>query len=77
MSNVTLSIPEELLKEGRKYAQKKNTSLNALIREALHKMVQRRKSAGNGGFIKLAQKLKGKSAGWKFNRDEIYGHLLK
>ena len=77
MPNVTLSIPEDLLKEGRKYAQKNNTSLNALIRMVLSKIIQKRKSSGNEGFIKLSNKLNLKSNGSKFNRAAIYEDLLK
>ena len=75
MSNVTLSIPEGLLKEGRKYAQKQNTSLNALIREVLQKLVQKKNAPNMDNYFKLVNKLRINSRGWKFNREEIYEHL--
>ena len=46
--NVTLSIPEETVKEARLYAAKHGTSLNQLIREHLAELIhqaERRKRA--------------------------------
>ena len=40
MANVTLSIDDDLLKKGRQYASKHNTSLNALIRRLLKMTVE-------------------------------------
>jgi predicted HicB family RNase H-like nuclease len=40
MANVTISIDDKLLKEGRKYAKSHGTSLNALIRQLLSGTVQ-------------------------------------
>ena len=45
MSNITLSIQDDLLKAGRDYAQKHHTSLNALVRDLLKKMVTRTPSS--------------------------------
>ena len=77
MPNITLSIPEDLLKEGRRYAQKENTSLNALIRKMLQKIVRGHEAPDMGKYFQLVRKLKVNSGGWKFNRDEIYEHLMK
>jgi hypothetical protein len=40
MPNVTISLEEELIKSGRRYAQNHNTSLNALIRKLLEQTVK-------------------------------------
>lgn len=40
MTNVTMSIDEELLKKARKVAIERNTSLNSLVREFLTSMVE-------------------------------------
>ena len=39
MPNITISMDEDLLKSGRRYAQKQNTSVNALIRKLLEQTV--------------------------------------
>lgn len=39
MKNITLSIPEDLLKDVRKYAAEQGTSLNELVRELLRQTV--------------------------------------
>ena len=39
MPNITISIDEKLLKTGREYAKKHQTSLNALIRNLLDQTV--------------------------------------
>ena len=77
IGSITLddTIPEDLLKEGRKYAQKKNTSLNALIREALMKLVGHQKSVGNKDYLKLAKKFQVNSGGYKFNREDVYADI--
>lgn len=40
MKNVTLSVPDALLKKGRAYAAKHGTTLNALIRKLLQTTVE-------------------------------------
>lgn len=41
MKNVTLAIPDDLLKKARDYAKKNGTSLNEMIRDLLKKNVNR------------------------------------
>jgi hypothetical protein len=40
MANITISIDEALLKAGRKYAEKHQTSINGLIRKLLEESVE-------------------------------------
>ena len=54
MPNVTISIDDKLLKKGRKYAEKRGTSLNALIRDLLKKKVDQKshqRAVYNKGYI--------------------------
>ncbi len=39
MKNVTLSIPDEILRKSREYAQKHGTSLNQMIRDYLSRII--------------------------------------
>jgi len=72
MSNITISIKDELLKESRRYTKKHNTSLNALIRKLLSKTVI---SSSNDWFdecFDLMNKANGNSKGKKWKREELY-----
>lgn len=40
MANITLKIDDELLDKARKLAEKKNTSLNAVVREMIRDFVR-------------------------------------
>ncbi len=44
MANITISIDEALLKAGRKYAEKHQTSINGLIHKLLEETVRLRSS---------------------------------
>jgi hypothetical protein len=41
MKNITLSLPDDLLEKSRAYAQKRGTTLNALVRLLLREKVER------------------------------------
>ena len=71
MPNVTISLNEKLLKTSRGYAERHGKSLNALIRELLEKTVNDRPRRWQERFFELADKAKGNSRGWKWNREEI------
>ncbi len=72
--NITLSADKELIEEARKYAKKKQTSLNSLIRELLNKIINNKDTIADADeFESLALNYSGKSEdGYKFDRDEIY-----
>lgn len=72
MPNITLSVDKDLLKKGRKYAQKKGKSLNSLIRELLTKEVEGKNSEWLDQFFELMDKANANSKGRKWNREEIY-----
>ena len=72
MPNITLSIPEELLQEGRKYAKKNNTSLNALIRDLLQRTFLKQRSGFLDEFFALADRHPVSSNGKKWKREDLY-----
>jgi len=43
MKNITLSIPDELLRKSREYAKKQGKSLNDMVRELLRKTINENK----------------------------------
>ena len=72
MSNITLSIPDEVLKEVREYARKNNTSLNALIRQFLEKSFKKPKKSSLNEFFAIADRKHASSKGKKWKREELY-----
>ncbi len=71
--NLTLSIPEDLLKRGRRYAQARGTSLNALVRELLNETVSSPDSSVDSMIERLRQST-GDSKGVKIAREELHRH---
>jgi ribosome recycling factor len=70
--NITISMNEELLKEGREYAKHHNISLNALIRKLLERTV---KHSSKDWLDECFQKMdlaSGDSKGVKWQREELY-----
>ncbi len=69
--NITLSIDDEVVKEARRIAQAMGKSLNQLIREDLERLT--RKQCLEADLDELrALDGKGRSDGWKFDRDELH-----
>jgi len=71
MANITLSIDEELLSSGRRYAQARGTSLNSLVRELLRNTV----CAPDGSVDAIIGRLRatdGDSKCVKFTREELH-----
>jgi ribosomal 50S subunit-associated protein YjgA (DUF615 family) len=69
--NITLSIDEQVVVRARKKAQSLGKSLNQLIRDYLQKI------AGDDDAERSIDEFKklsgrGRSRGWRFNRDEIH-----
>jgi hypothetical protein len=55
MKNITLAIDEELLREARRIASERNTSVNALVRDYLSELVARK--ARTKDLLKRLRKL--------------------
>ena len=72
MPNITLSIDDDLLEAGRKYAREHNTSLNALVRELLTKTVTRSNARRLEDAFRLADRYHFSSKGKKWKREELY-----
>lgn len=71
MANLTLSIPDDFLKRGRRYAQAGGTSLNALVRELLDETVSSPEAAVDSMIERLRQTT-GDSKGVKIHRKELH-----
>jgi predicted nucleic acid-binding protein len=74
MKNVTLSLPEELLKKSREYAKKHGTSLNQLIREAIDIQILNRLSFWDSLIISAAA---GSKCSILFSEDLNHGQEIK
>ena len=72
MANVTLSINDNLLKEGRKYAKKHRTSLNSMIRKMLKQTVETSSQKWLDECFNIMDKVKANSKGKKWKREELY-----
>jgi len=72
MSNVTISIDDNLLKKSRKYAQSHGTSLNSLIRDFLKEKVENSSTNWLDECFNLMDRAKGNSEGKKWNREDLY-----
>ncbi len=72
MSNVTLSIPNDLLKVAREHARKNKTSLNAMIRDFLEKSFTKKNKNSFDEFFAIADRAGASSKGKKWTRDELY-----
>lgn len=72
MKNVTLSIPDELLRKSREYAQQHGTSLNELIRTLLKKQVDPEETNAVQKLLNHTQRLSVNTKDWKWDRTDIY-----
>ena len=77
MKNVTLAIEETLLEQARGLAEKRKTSLNAMIRSLLAEEVEQEDriawaKAGMKRLIEEKQKRGESGPPFTWNRDEIY-----
>lgn len=72
MPNVTISINDELLKAGREYARKHNTSLNSLIRGLLERTIKRNSVNWLDDCFRKMDNAKGNSRGETWRREDLY-----
>lgn len=72
MSNITISIDNDLLKTGREYAKKHHTSLNALIRKLLAETVTTTSKDWLEECFSLMDKSGGNSKGKRWSREDLY-----
>ena len=72
MPNITISLDKDLLRSGRRYAEKHQTSMNALIRKLLEQTV---KSESNNWFeecFNLMDRANANSNGKTWRREDLY-----
>jgi hypothetical protein len=75
MTNLTLTIDEELLKQARIRALERDTSVNALVRGYLEDFVGRGpQREGIDAFMAVTESVRGSSGpgGRSWTRDELY-----
>ena len=71
--NLTLSIDEQIVKQARKVAESQGTSLNQMIRDYLRLMTAERDAERDIEELReLSARGQGRSAGWRFDREEIH-----
>jgi hypothetical protein len=72
MKNITLSLDEGTLDAGRDYAQRHQTTLNALVRELLTKTVLADRKAAIHEMFRLMDQHPGNSQGRRWTREDLY-----
>jgi len=77
MKNITLSIEENLLQKGRKYAENRKLSFNSLVRELVEKTVEGNSSKWLEDCFARIDKELTKSAKRKWKREVIYNRWKK
>ena len=72
MKNITLALDEQTLEAGRSYAQRHQTTLNALVRELLVKTVLADREAAVREMFRLMDTYPGDSKGRRWTREDLY-----
>lgn len=72
MKNITLSIDEELLKQGRLYAKGHGMSLNKLVRRLLRQTVTLERKDWAAECFKVMDDANGHSGGKTWCREDLY-----
>lgn len=72
MPNITISMDEELLKAGRRYALEHNTSINALLRKLLEQTVRSQSRQWIDECFRRMDEAKVSSQGKRWRREDLY-----
>ena len=72
MPNITISLNEDLLKSGRRYAEKHQTSVNTLIRKFLEQTVRSDSNDWIEECFRLMDRAKANSGGRRWKREDVY-----
>ena len=72
MPNITISLDKDLLKSGRCYAEKHQTSINALIRKLLEQTVKSDSDNWLEECFNLMDRTNANSKGQTWSREELY-----
>ena len=73
VANLTITIPDDLLRRARERAAREGTSVNSLLRAELAHYVDDDAEVGQAldEFLRLASKSRGRSSGKRWTREEI------
>jgi len=74
MKNITLSIDENVLSEVRRYAAKRDTTVNALVRDFLTRLATQEDRAAKARqrLLELSDTSEGRMGDQKWNRERLY-----
>ncbi len=72
MKNITLALDEDTLNAGRSYAQRHQTTLNALVRDLLVKTVIADRQASAREMFRLMDAHPGNSRSQRWKREDLY-----
>ena len=74
MKNITLSIDENVLSEVRRYAAKRDTTVNALVRDFLTRLATQedRATKARQRLLELSDTSEGRMGDRKWNRERLY-----
>jgi hypothetical protein len=75
MKNITLSINDGVLREVRKYAAERETTVNALVRDYLTRLAQQKSESARAReeLARMSDESKGRlGPGWAWNRENLY-----
>lgn len=72
VKNITLALDDETLDAGRAYAQRHQTTLNALVRDLLIKTVVADRQAAVREMFRLMDAHPGNSNGQRWTREDLY-----
>ena len=75
MKNITIALDESMIKAGRAYAQKHNTSLNGLIRSLLKQTVMPTSKHWLDECFELMDQAQAHSKGAKWKREDFYKEI--
>jgi hypothetical protein len=71
--NITLSVDERLVRRARKKADALGKSLNQLVREYLERLAGSDDAERDVAELRqLSRTSRGRTRGWRFNRDELH-----
>ena len=74
MKNVTIALDEKLVRESRRIAADRSTSLNAMIREFLTKLTERESHVAHARrrIVQLCRESRAETGSISWTRDELH-----
>ena len=74
MKNVTIALDESLIREARRIAADRSTTLNAMLRGFLEELVERESEAvqARRRIVELCRQSEARVGPWTWSRDELH-----